>query len=241
MPGFDAKRILKQTQPQKPVPPPKPVVRPEPVAEPVKRVVSEPVVEKAVDTRHEGDSFEDVVQLPVQSIVSEPQEPLEDDSEQTSSSMSFIGTKSIKDIPAGVIAIAKREFPGVSNKDALTAYVYLKSGKAFPVDQKIKKLVERRNASTITFESLADSILSVNNRLDGISLALSEIELGLAYVLYDRLGFRQGDTTNVEKLDFLEGSMEGLLQNLRRTTVVKVKQDAVHAGRKRRPMNELKT
>lgn len=224
MAGFNAKSVLKQTQKS---------VKPESVQ------VEEPVVEPEIlepEVEQETEEFD----LPVQSIVSEPQEPQEDVLEQSSSKVSFVGTKSIKDLPAGVVAIAKREFPGVSNKDALTAYVYLKSGKAFPVDPKIKKMVERRNSNQVTFESLADSIVSVNNRLDGISLALSEIEIAIAYVLYDRLGFRQGDTTSVETLDFLEGSMENMLQNLRRTTVVKVKQDAVHSGRKKRPMREMK-
>ena len=237
MPGFNAKNVLRQAQ--KPVAAVPSVSKDEDVTPVVQADRGSADAGKGLETEPEGTHDGDL-QLPVQSIVSEPQEPQEDDFPEKLTSMPFVGTKSIKDIPAGVIAIAKREFPGASNKDALTAYVYLKSGKAFPVDPKIRKLVERRNSNNITFESLADSITNVNSRLDGISLALSELELGLAYLLYERLGFRQGDVSSVEKLDFMEGSMEGLLQNLRRSTVVKVKQDAVHAGRKKRPMNELK-
>ena len=61
----------------------------------------------------------------------------------------------------------------------------------------------------------------------------------MSYILFDRLGFRRGNISTVDGINFLEGSMEDLLQNLRRTTVVKVKQDAVSDGRKKRPMNNV--
>lgn len=228
MPGFNAQDILKKQKPVKPVvrepcPPPVPVSEPEPVQE---LNVSEPEP--------------DVVPLPVQSVVHEPQKAQEGSLNKKEDKIPFVGTKSIKDLPAGVIAIAKREFPDASNKDALTAYVYMKSGKAFPVDAKIKKMVARHNANNVTFESLADNITAVQSRLDGLSLALTEMEIAVSYILFDRLGFRQGSVATVEGIDFLEGHMEDLLQNLRKTTITKVKQDAVKEGRKKRPMNELR-
>lgn len=229
MPGFNAQDILKKQKPVKsvvrePGPPPVPVSKLEPVQE---LNVSEPEPE--------------VVPLPVQSVVHEPQKAHEGPLNKKEDKIPFVGTKSIKDLPAGVIAIAKREFPDASNKDALTAYVYMKSGKAFPVDAKIKKMVSRHNnANDVTFESLADNITAVQSRLDGLSLALTEMEIAVSYILFDRLGFRQGSVATVEGIDFLEGHMEDLLQNLRKTTITKVKQDAVKEGRKKRPMSELR-
>lgn len=238
MPGFNAQDILSKQKAKKPEPKPEAKAR-----EHAKALEPEPAVAReeqpAVDSGKERVDPA-YVPPPVQSIVSEPQEAQEGPSADDNGKVSYVGTKFIKDLPAGVVAMAKKEFPDASNKDALTAYVYMKSGKGFPVDQKIRNMVSRHNANTVSLESLADNITAVQARLDGVSLALSELEIAVSYILFDRLGFRRGNIATVDGINFLEGSMEDLLQNLRRTTVVKVKQDAVSDGRKKRPMNEPK-
>lgn len=230
MPGFNAQDILSK-QKSKKLEPKSEAKAPEPV----KASDSKPAVVSGEE--HAESAY---VPPPVQSIVSEPQEVQEGPLADDKGKVSYVGTKFIKDLPAGVVAMAKKEFPDASNKDALTAYVYMKSGKGFPVDQKIRNMVSRHNANTVSLESLADNITAVQARLDGVSLALSELEIAVSYILFDRLGFRRGNISTVDGINFLEGSMEDLLQNLRRTTVVKVKQDAVSDGRKKRPMNEIK-
>lgn len=143
----------------------------------------------------------------------------------------------IKSLPEGAVAIARQMFPEAkNNKDAVAAYIYFKSLKGYDAPEHIRDLVKAHDSDDATYESLSAQITNLSERLEGYSLAMSEIELAVAYLIFDRLGFRKGDIHSVDGLDFLENGMDGLLTRLRTTAI----QKRNHEGHRKRPMRELK-
>lgn len=143
----------------------------------------------------------------------------------------------IKSLPEGAVTIAKKMFPGAkSNKDALAAYIYFKSMHGYDAPDNIRELVSEYESEETTYESLSAQIQNLSHRFENLSLTVSELELAVVYLLFDRLGFRKGDVSSVDGIDFLENGVEDLFARLRTSAIMKRNRD----GRKKEPRRELK-
>ncbi|MBD5585074.1 MAG: hypothetical protein HDQ88_08325 [Clostridia bacterium] len=173
----------------------------------------------------------------VEEAVSGPQKPRRDVYGKPKGRLPSNKESFIKSLPEGAVAIARQMFPEAkNNKDAVAAYIYFKSLKGYDAPEHIRDMVRAHESDDATYESLSAQITNLSERLEGHSLAMSEIELAVAYLIFDRLGFRKGSVNSVDGLDFLENGMDGLLTRLRTTAI----QKRNHEGHRKRPMRELK-
>lgn len=144
----------------------------------------------------------------------------------------------LRDFSLAAVEFARKEFPAArSMTDAVTAYIYVTSGREFDVPDRIKKL-----AKTWTGDNKLDTM---NDRLNRIEKLLKEIlrmaeenHLLILYLLFDRLGFRHENPRTPDKVNLMEPGMEALIESAKRQAAEFRKKCAQKEGRPQKQHNE---
>lgn len=143
-----------------------------------------------------------------------PTEQIESVKKQRPRSKRPATTTDIKGFPIDVVNAVRKAFPGArSNRDALAAMAVVFLGENFKVSDSIEELVSEYNKG--------DPIVSIEDRLKHIEQTLyelnknsSETELGLAYMIYDRLGYRTSKSNTPRNIDMLESGRAGAVTDV---------------------------
>lgn len=170
---------------------------------------------------------------------STPLEQLKELKQKRSSPKSYAKPKSencsIKDFPRELIQKVRYMFPAATNNtDALSAFVVTHLGENISISDTVDQLV-----SDYTKD---DPIVSVDDRLHNLERqmlvlvkGLSELELGLGYMIYDRLGYRNVQPVDARSADMLEsnrsGSVMDIIVRMREQSNQMRKQENIKNGR----------
>jgi hypothetical protein len=140
-------------------------------------------------------------------------------------------TASIRDFPTNLLAIAKAEFPTASNQtDALAAYIYVKSGKNVTISSKLRELVDSWDGDN-TVANIEKRMSSLEKQVREIAKTLDTLNLLLAYIAFDRLGYRNENAASPRDVNLLESGVEDLMKRADEQADTKRKHDAVQEGR----------
>ena len=121
--------------------------------------------------------------------------------------------------------------------DAVAAYVYLKEGEPddIRVPYEIKKLVKCYIGDSVTPKDVQDEIMKELYKIREYNTRfmkkLNSVELGVAYTLFDRLGFRKANALSPSELNFLEAGIADLLKQLEKQSEIKQNRDSQRSGR----------
>lgn len=141
-------------------------------------------------------------------------------------------TAQIRDFPRELLDIARSEFPQATTQtDALAAYVCVKSGS--PVNNlsdSVKQLVSEYTGDQ-TLVNIEDRMNALELQMRSIGSFTQAIELGVSFIIYDRLGFRLDNPTNIANIDMLEGEMADLITRLRSQAKKARVQENIKRGR----------
>lgn len=151
---------------------------------------------------------------------------------RTKQSTSRSETAQIRDFPRDLLDIARSEFPQATTQtDALAAYVAVKSGE--PVNnlsESVRELVKNYEGDQ-TLLDVETRMKNLETQVKIMSGVMQELELGVGFIIYDRLGFRTGNPANPRSVDLLEGDMMDLITRLREQTVQSKQQERLRTGR----------
>lgn len=144
----------------------------------------------------------------------------------------------IRDFPASVATHIQGLFPErPAMGRALAAYVMamadidLSSSEDIPKD--IRELsrqlsAKRKNASvTDLYERLTD----ISEQVAKLSDVVRELEIAVAYIIFDRAGFRQEDAPTASDIDMLEDGVMDLVDNMRKHGKLSKNEDQKRHGR----------
>ena len=147
-------------------------------------------------------------------------------------------TIQIRNFPLDVYAIVAKEFPKASSRTAaLTAYCIVHSDAIVDMSalsDDVRTLVEEYSGADRSFvlASKLDVILrrlsSLSSMLDGTK---AENEIALAYLLFDKLGFRQNSPLSPSKVQFLEHGVSDMIEQLRLQSQTFRKDERIRDGR----------
>ena len=148
------------------------------------------------------------------------------------------GTSVLKKFPTDLALHIQSMFPDANNmNDAVAAYVYLKEGKPddMNVPDNIKDIAESYIGETVTAKDVQNELekqlmqLQIHDRLQ--NKKLESIELALAYILFDRIGFRKKQQDSPGTIDFLESGVADLINRLETQSELKSSRDKQRNGR----------
>ncbi len=136
---------------------------------------------------------------------------------------------SVRRIPVDLLEAAQSSFPaGTSKLDTIITCLYLQCDpdKRPSVSPRIQTLAEERAEQSmdaalkskefeVEFESLKRQIERMGANLSSLENTSDQALLGMLYLLFDRLGYRQKRAPNdPAQVDLLENGMEDLLESL---------------------------
>lgn len=147
-------------------------------------------------------------------------------------------TIQIRNFPLDVYAIVAKEFPKASSRTAaLTAYCIVHSDAIVDMSalsDDVRTLVEEYNGADRSF-ALASKLDVILRRLSSLSSMLdgtkAENEIALAYLLFDKLGFRQNSPLSPSKVQFLEHGVSDMIEQLRSQSQTFRKDERIRDGR----------
>lgn len=136
--------------------------------------------------------------------------------------------------PNSLMRLAVKEFPDAANKsEALAAYVYVKSGMQADVPENVKQLASTYQGD-MTGINIENRLHRLETNLQGMMIALQELELGLSYLVFDRKGFSKDNPKDAKSIDYLEPGVVDARNRLRDMTIMQRKEDLRKEGRPKR-------
>lgn len=142
----------------------------------------------------------------------------------------------VKDIPWSVFEIVKDMFPRLSNKNALIAYILVTSGEEIPddVDDEVYQLVmayreEEKDRNPL--HGVLKELKILNQKMTDEERRSKTLELGLAYVTADRLGWNKSDKTNPDRADLREDMVIRYLRRMQSEANQFINQERIDKGR----------
>lgn len=143
----------------------------------------------------------------------------------------------VKDIPWSVFDIVKKMFPArLSNKNALIAYILVTSGEEIPddVDDEVYQLVmayreEEKDRNPL--HGVLKELKILNQKMIDEERRSKTLELGLAYVTADRLGWNKSDKTNPDLADLREDVVIKYLRRMQSEANQFIYQEKIDKGR----------
>lgn len=120
----------------------------------------------------------------------------------------------IKDFPRELMNEVRHLFPNATNnQDALSAFVLAHLDEYISVSETVDALVKDYNKT--------DPVVSVDERLHNLERqvsilvkGLTGLELGLSYIIYDRLGYRNNQPKDARSADMLESNRSGAVTDI---------------------------
>lgn len=124
----------------------------------------------------------------------------------------------IRDFPKSMLSVAKAMFPDArTNTDALAAYVYVMNHMKGDVPDTVKTLAATWDGDK-TMVELDARIENLEKSVSSLTSLLQELELGVGFMLFDMLGFRQGNPNMPKQADFMERGVEDIITQLKAQT-----------------------
>lgn len=137
-------------------------------------------------------------------------------------------------IPTVYANEARRLFPNAENvTDALVAYMAIKSGITADLSDKQLELVRGFDGDD-PMVSVNDRLTRLENKMNALVAMHNEMELAIAYVLFDRLGFRRENPGNPGNANLLENGVDELVERMRQCAKQFVDYDRRKHGRPNR-------
>jgi hypothetical protein len=140
--------------------------------------------------------------------------------------------------------------PGTSKNDAVAAYTYIALGQPSNMDipEAISDLCRAYRGPDFGGTSDSGSTGNVGASMDMLSAMqatlermqvnerklmqkLSAVEMAVAFIIFDRLGFKKKNGKLVGDIDFMENGMTELITNLERQSEAKTLRDKQREGR----------
>lgn len=145
-------------------------------------------------------------------------------------------TVQLRDFPASLVNLAQGEFPNESMSRALAAYLIVHSDIDLTqesVSDDIATLVKthRKSREQVTTEAIYTRLTGLERQLSNLIMQNRELELALAYVIFDRLGYRQNSAGEPSKVDLLEDGVMDMVDRLRAEAANARNQDTLRHGR----------
>lgn len=118
-----------------------------------------------------------------------------------------------------------------NNSDALTAFVYAQLGNPdLPISDDIKELVKSGDGDN-TLVNMEQRMRKLEDLMYAMNDLLREMELAIAYVAFDRVGFRRDTPNSPADINFLENGMPDAIRKLRTDAARKKVWDNSENGR----------
>lgn len=144
----------------------------------------------------------------------------------------------IRDFPASVATHIQGLFPErPAMGRALAAYVMamadidLSSAEDVPKDirELSRQLSAKRKNASVT--DLYERLTSISEQVAKLSDVVRELEIAVAYIIFDRAGFRQEDAPTASDIDMLEDGVMDLVDNMRKHGKLSKNEDQKRHGR----------
>ena len=147
-------------------------------------------------------------------------------------------TRYLRDFPLAAVEYARQKFPAArSMSDAVTAYVYVESGRNFDVPERIKKLAKTWTGDK-SFESMNDQLCKLEQTTKELLKLVEELSLVNHYILFDRLGFRRIQPATPDKIDLMEPGMDAFIESAKRQAAQLRKKRILKEGRPQKQRGE---
>lgn len=144
----------------------------------------------------------------------------------------------IKNMPTCIVQHIKSMFPGgVTQSEALAAYVYIKEGRpdSLQVSERIRDVADSYKGDASTIEDLKmdleSQIRDIKQKNARMFSKLESIELGVVYTIFDRAGFRKEDMPDPGSINFLEGRIMEMAKQLDKQAADQHMRDSIREGR----------
>lgn len=157
---------------------------------------------------------------------------------EQSSGTDSVPMSTLKRFPSGLAYHIKSLFPEARTMDeAVAAYVYIKEGEPddIQVPSDIKDIAKSYVGLSVTPKDVQDELMKELHKLREFNTKfmkkLNSVELGVAYAIFDRFGFRKANALTPAELNFLEAGIADLVKQLEKQSEIKQNRDAQKSGR----------
>jgi len=152
--------------------------------------------------------------------------PITSDNKPSSSETAYL-----RDFPKNIADFAKIMFPTAKSQGkAITAYIYVTSGKAFDVDDEIKELAKTWPEEK-SIESLEERLIRIEQQTRELIKLSDEMFNTTIFMLFDRLGFRRNNPRKFSEIDFSEPGMDDFTEAIKRQATMVRKRQTIKDGR----------
>lgn len=142
----------------------------------------------------------------------------------------------IKEIPTSVFITCQMMFPLLNKRDSVVAYILATSDMEIPddIDDKIYDAVmtwreEHKDDNPIN--GVLHELKLLNKKAVMEEKRNRTLELGIAYIISDRLGYRKGRTENLDNLEITEDNIVKFLDKLREESLRFMAREDIKNGR----------
>lgn len=141
-------------------------------------------------------------------------------------------TIAVPSFPKGLMQEVRNIYRNApNNSDALTAFVYAQLGNPdLPISDDIKELVKSGDGDN-TLVNMEQRMRKLEDLMYAMNDLLREMELAIAYVAFDRVGFRRDTPNSPADINFLENGMPDAIRKLRTDAARKKVWDNSENGR----------
>ena len=141
-------------------------------------------------------------------------------------------TIAVPSFPKGLMHEVRNVYrDAANNSDALAAFVYAQLGNPdLPISDDIRELVKTGDGDN-TLVNMEQRMRKLEDLMYTMSDLLREMELAIAYVAFDRVGFRRDTPNSPADINFLENGMSDAIRKLRTDAARKKVWDNSENGR----------
>ena len=147
-------------------------------------------------------------------------------------------TQTVSGIPRKLMDAVRRQFDSdsiTSNSDALCAFIMIHLDVSCDdVSENVLRIVKEKRKED-PYLSVETRLKYLDEKTNKIVRAIPELEMAIAYYLFDRLGFRLNDANDARNIDMLEsnkqGSVTDIVARMREQGEQMRKQDNIENGR----------
>ena len=142
---------------------------------------------------------------------------------------------SLRSFPTSVLQIAQKTFPDANTKaDAVAAFIIVNSSDAMSsldVSDEVRRLVRNYKGDKTKLDTV-ERLDGLDRQVKILSHVLRELELGIGYLLFDRLGYRKDSIAGgPSKINMTEDGMLDLIMHMREETIQMRKEEQYKNGR----------
>lgn len=142
----------------------------------------------------------------------------------------------IKEIPTSVFTICGTMFPLLNKRESVIAYILATSNEEIPddVDDKVYDAVmdwRESHKDDNPLYGINEKLELLNKKANVEEKRNRTLELGIAYIISDRLGYRKGRTESIDNLEITEENIVNFLNKLRKESMRLIANENIKNGR----------